>query len=216
MKKMIILIICFIFILTIGYNIYSKKNLSVFKEEKQKNIALTFDDGPKKSTTNRLLDELKKRNIKANFFVLGMYAEENPDIILRMINEGHLIGNHTYDHKSLYKIKDDEIKEEVNKTNEIIYNITGRIPEYFRPSYGNINEKIRKLIPLKVVKWTVDSKDWAFQNVDRIYNHVINKIKENDIILMHDIYDTSVDAALKIIDKLEKENYKFVTIDKLI
>ena len=130
-----------------------------------------------------------------------------------MADEGHLIGNHTYSHKNLYRLKETKIKEEIDKTNQIIEAITGKIPKYFRPSYGNYNGKILKLANMEAILWNLD---WKIKNSKRITYRVINKVNDGSIILMHDIYKSSVNAALLIIDKLQQEGYEFVTVEKLL
>lgn len=192
--------------------------LLAFKENNQeeKVIALTFDDGPHYKYTPYLLDELNKRNVKATFFVLGMNANNNLEILKRMNEEGHVIGNHTYSHKNLYRLKSQKIFEEIDKTNQVIEMMTHKPVQYFRPSYGNFNNKIAKLTDMQIVLWNIDSLDWKIKNSNKIANRVINKAHDGAIILMHDIYKSSVKAALKIIDKLQEEGYKFVTVDELL
>ncbi len=194
----------------------SQNDLLAFKTDNKKYIALTFDDGPHYKYTSLLLDGLKERNVKATFFVLGCNAEKNYSLLKRMADEGHLIGNHTYSHKNLYRLKETKIKEEIDKTNQIIEAITGKIPKYFRPSYGNYNGKILKLANMEAILWNVDSLDWKIKNSKRITYRVINKVNDGSIILMHDIYKSSVNAALLIIDKLQQEGYEFVTVEKLL
>ncbi len=185
-------------------------------QEDTKKVALTFDDGPHYKYTPMLLDELKKRDVKATFFVLGMNAETNYEIVKRMAEEGHVIGNHTYSHKNLFCLKEEAIKKEIMKTNDIIETLTGSSPKYFRPSYGNYNSNIVNLANMQVVLWNVDSLDWKSKNSNRITNRVLNKVQDGSIILMHDIYKSSVKAAIKIIDKLQSEGYKFVTVEELL
>ena len=194
----------------------SQNDLLAFKTDNKKYIALTFDDGPHYKYTSLLLDGLKERNVKATFFVLGCNVEKNYSLLKRMADEGHLIGNHTYSHKNLYRLKETKIKEEIDKTNQIIEAITGKMPKYFRPSYGNYNGKILKVANMEAILWNVDSLDWKIKNSKRITYRVINKVNDGSIILMHDIYKSSVNAALLIIDKLQQEGYKFVTVEELL
>ena len=160
------------------------------------------DDGPHPSYTAQLLDGLKERGIHATFFVTGEHAELHPDIIERMFNEGHLIGNHTYSHIQLTKGNRDKFKDELIKTNEILKEITG--------------ESFEKELNMFPVLWTVDPLDWSSRNVGRITEKIVSKTGENDIILMHDYYDTSVTAALKAIDELLEEGYTFVTVEEIL
>jgi len=212
MKKYIIVFLI-IMISSLSVSLKDEMTLPTFKESKK--IALTFDDGPNERT-EKLLDGLKERDVKATFFVLGVNALEHKEIIKRMYLDGHSIGNHTYSHKNLLKLTNEDILYEIEYTNFIIEDITGETPILFRPSYGNYNENIQNIANMEIISWTVDSMDWKLQNTKKIYNRVINDIEENDIILMHDIYKTSVDAALKIIDELKRQGYTFVTVDELL
>ena len=181
-----------------------------------KKIAITFDDGPHPRYTEQLLDGLKERGVVATFFVTGEHAELHPEIIERMIQEGHLVGNHTYSHIQLTKVNREVFKEELIKTNEILKNITGQEVQYVRPPYGSWDKSFEKELNMFPVLWTVDPLDWCSKNVDCIVEKIVNKVEENDIILMHDYYDTSVTAALKAIDELLEEGYTFVTVEEIL
>ena len=184
--------------------------------EEVKKIAITFDDGPHPSYTAQLLDGLKERGIQATFFVTGEHAELHPDIIERMFNEGHLIGNHTYSHIQLTKSNRDKFRDELIKTNEILKEITGEEVQYVRPPYGSWDKSFEKELNMFPVLWTVDPLDWSSRNVGRITEKIVSKTGENDIILMHDYYDTSVTAALQAIDELLEEGYTFVTVEEIL
>ena len=186
------------------------------EEADVKKIAITFDDGPHPSYTAQLLDGLKERGIHATFFVTGEHAELHPDIIERMFNEGHLIGNHTYSHIQLTKGNRDKFKDELIKTNEILKEITGEEVQYVRPPYGSWDKSFEKELNMFPVLWTVDPLDWSSRNVGRITEKIVSKTRENDIILMHDYYDTSVTAALQAIDELLEEGYTFVTVEEIL
>lgn len=178
--------------------------------------ALTFDDGPHPVYTQQLLDGLKERGVKATFFVTGEHAELHPDIIRRMHDEGHLIGNHTYSHIQLTASNRDQFKNELIQTNEILYDITGDEVQYVRPPYGSWDKKLETDLNMFPVLWNVDPLDWNIANANRVAQAVINKVSDNDIILMHDYYDTSVEAALMIVDELTQQGYEFVTVDKIL
>ena len=184
--------------------------------EEVKKIAITFDDGPHPSYTAQLLDGLKERGIQATFFVTGEHAELHPDIIERMFNEGHLIGNHTYSHIQLTKNNREKFRDELIKTNEILKEITGEEVQYVRPPYGSWDKSFEKELNMFPVLWTVDPLDWSSRNVGRITEKIVSKTGENDIILMHDYYDTSVTAALQAIDELLEEGYTFVTVEEIL
>lgn len=181
-----------------------------------KKIAITFDDGPHPYYTEQLLDGLKEREVKATFFVTGKHVEQYPELIERMHEEGHLIGNHTYSHLQLNRNNGEAFKEELIKTNELIEELTGQEVQYVRPPYGSWDKKFEKELNMFPVLWNIDPLDWCSDNVACIVQKVTSKAKENSIILMHDEYKSTVTAALQIIDALQKEGYEFVTVDEIL
>lgn len=185
------------------------KNLS-------KKVALTFDDGPDPFYTERLLDGLKERKVQATFFVTGVHAEQNPEIIARMYAEGHLVGNHTYSHIQLKTNNREKYKEELLKTSQILQEITGESVQFVRPTYGTWDKKLEKELDMLPVMWTVDPRDWCQSSAACITQSVVKEVQEGDIILLHDQYDPSVKAALMIVDELKKQGYEFVTVDKML
>lgn len=189
----------------------------IFTGERPK-IALTFDDGPNAIHTPVLLDGLKERNVKATFFLIGKNIEagNNAEIVKREKEEGHLVGNHTYSHIEITRVSDETAFQELKKTNDLIAEITGEPVQYMRPPFGLWQKKLEQRIHVLPVLWTVDPLDWATENVDEIVNKVVTEVEENDIILLHDCYKSSVKAALRIIDLLEAKGYQFVTVDELL
>ena len=179
-------------------------------------VALTFDDGPHGTYTSELLDGLKQRGVVASFFVLGEHVEGNEELILRMKEEGHLIGNHTFSHVKLDTLSDSAACDEVKRTCEAIEAVTGEKVEYIRPPYGAYNEELECMINLNKVLWTVDPQDWNTTDTNAIVRHVVNNVKDGDIILLHDIYPSSVAAALRIVDELKARGYIFVTVDDIV
>ena len=178
-------------------------------------IALTFDDGPS-IYTETLLEGLKERGVNATFFVVGENVERYPETVKREYEEGHLIGNHTYTHVDICKLSDEKAKEELGKTNEVVKQLLGIDLEYVRPPFGSWQKKLEKEVGMIPVMWSVDPLDWTTENVDEIVNRVVTEAEENDIILMHDYYKSSVQAALQIVDILQAEGYEFVTVDELL
>ena len=179
-------------------------------------IALTFDDGPSAVWTPGLLDGLKERGVKATFFLIGENADKNPEIVKRMAEEGHLIGNHTYHHVELIKVSENEARLELADTSAVIVRITGKEPEYMRPPFGTWQRKLEQDIQMLPVLWTIDPLDWTTENQDEIVNKVVTEAEENDIILLHDCYKSSVEAGLRIVDILQEEGFVFVTVDELL
>ncbi len=187
-------------------------------EERQelKKVALTFDDGPHYAYTKMLLDGLKEREVRATFFVTGEHAALHPDLVKRMYTEGHLIGNHTYSHMQLRQDNREAYKEELILTNEVIMEITGEEVVFVRPPYGSWDKSFEEELSMIPVLWTVDPLDWCSECVECIVRDVVRETEDGDIILMHDYFETSVTAALKIVDELIAEGFSFVTAEELI
>ena len=186
------------------------------EEPENKKIAITFDDGPHPVYTKQLLDGLQERKVKATFFVTGEQAENYPELIERMDEEGHLIGNHTYSHVQLRPSNRDTFKEELIRTSQVIYDITGKETEYVRPPYGAWDKTFETELNMFPVLWTVDPLDWCSSNAGCIARSILAKAGENDIILMHDEYESTVQAAFMVVDQLLKEGYEFVTVDEIL
>lgn len=181
-----------------------------------KKIALTFDDGPHPYYTEQLLKGLRERGAKASFFITGQNVEAYPEIVKKIHEDGHLIGNHTYSHTQLTSRNQEKFKEEIIKTNEVIKEVTGEDTIFVRPPYGSWNKEFEKELNMFPVLWTIDPLDWCSNDVSCIVKNVCTKIEENDIILMHDQYKSTITAALKIVDELQNEGYEFVTVDELM
>lgn len=192
---------------------YNINNTNYFKDKKL--VALTFDDGPNSKTTKKLLAELKKRQAKVSFFMLGEKATCEPDLVRSIYNEGHSIGSHTYSHKNLNTLTDQEIKDEINKTNELIRSITGSEVKYLRPPYGLFKEETLATSNMTFILWNVDTEDWKYKNSKRLTQYLVDHIEDGDIVLLHDIYESTITGVLDAIDILKPLNYEFVSIDEL-
>lgn len=186
------------------------------EEDVAKKIALTFDDGPHPRYTEQLLDGLKERNVVATFFVTGENAQNYPNIIRREQEEGHLIGNHTYSHIQLTSGNRETFRKELVKTNEILKNITGETVSFVRPPYGSWDKSFEKELNMFPVLWNIDPLDWCSHNAECIAAKVVENAGDGDIILMHDYYDTSVTAALEVVDVLQKRGFQFVTVEEIL
>ena len=185
-------------------------------EEEIKYVALTFDDGPRCSTTTELLDGLRERGACATFFLVGEQIEGNEDLLKRMAAEGHQVGNHTWDHTRLKGSSAEKVAAEVEKTDKKLREVLGEGEYWLRPPYGQLDEAQKAWIPVPMVQWSVDSRDWESKNTEKIVAKVLKEVKPNSIILLHDIYPTSVDAALQIVDTLQAQGYCFVTVEELL
>ncbi len=186
----------------------------------QKIVALTFDDGPG-PYTERLLDEMKKRNVRATFFVLGTRVDSYPELIRRMANEGHVVGNHSNSHRMLHKMTLAQVHNEMGQCAEKVEKILGHKPEVMRCPGGNCSNTVKQYAKdagVPILYWSVDTRDWESRNVQSIMNVAFgeNGIKDGSIVLMHDIYSTTVDAAVQMMDRLIQEGYVFVTVPELL
>ena len=181
-------------------------------------VALTFDDGPNASSTPILLDGLKERKVRATFFLIGENVEkdENEKIVKRMYEEGHLIGNHTYTHCNLSKLGTGEAKKELEQTDTVIEKITGKQPVFARASYGELPVDSEQDLSRIYIGWTVDPLDWMTEDTGAVVKTVVEEINPGDVILLHDCYPSSVQAAIRIVDLLQGKGYEFVTVDHLI
>lgn len=178
--------------------------------------ALTFDDGPSGRFTRRLLDGLAEREVKATFLLCGYRIRQYPQETQRIVNEGHEIGNHGYTHKNMQSLGHREIAQEIMDTQALLPN--GVTVRFLRPPGGCCNESVRQVAQargLAILSWSVDPKDWATQNADEVAQMVLNQVQDGDIILLHDMSDSSVDAALHIVDKLKEDGWQFVTVSQL-
>lgn len=183
-------------------------------------IAMTFDDGPHKEYTPKLLDELKKRNIKATFFLVGQCAAEYPDIVKRIVDEGHEVANHSWSHLALTKLGADGVRKQMDSTNEAIRKASGVTPTIMRPPYGatsnTLNKRFAEDFGMKVILWSVDPLDWKYRNSSKVYNAIVQNAHPGAIILAHDIHATTVAAMPETFDTLLSKGYKFVTVSELI
>ena len=211
------------FIIDIKENKVSKTNPVTYEydiiynkviNKENKLIALTFDDGPNYNT-NKVLEALKEHNVPATFFILGNKIKDNEHILKRIKKEGHEIGNHTYNHKILTRLKENNITEEIKSTSNLIYEVTGTYPKLLRPSYGIVNKKVRKLSNYPIIIWDIDTLDWKYHNSNRIAKRVLSKVTDGDIVLMHDIYSSTANALKIIIPELKNRGYTFVTVSEL-
>lgn len=198
---------------TVNSTVIKERNLEDFKDKKL--LAITFDDGPNYKITENLLDELDKRNVKVTFFMVGNRINSQTALVKEAYDRGHTIGSHSYDHKRLTKLSSDKLKEEIDTTNEIIKNITGEDVKFLRPPYGSYNKDLLNSIDMSFILWNVDTEDWKSKDKDKVCEHIITHASDGNIILLHDLYQTSVDGALCAIDKLKTEGYEFVTIEEM-
>lgn len=189
--------------------------LPVRAEEKAKYVALTFDDGPSGRFTDRLLDGLKERNAHATFLLCGYRIKEYPGEVRRIIEEGHEIGNHGYSHRNMQQLSRRDIAKELMDTQALLEGVSIR---FFRPPGGCCSDGVRQVAEarnLAILNWSVDPKDWAVSDAASVERAVMKNVADGDVILLHDMSDSSVSAALHIIDQLSAQGYRFVTASQL-
>ena len=190
-----------------------ERDINKFKNKKM--IAFTFDDGPNSKTTNKLLDNLDKYNARVTFFVVGNRVKTYEDTLKRAYDMGNLIGSHTYSHKNLFELNNNQIVDEIKKTNNVIKEVTGSNTLYLRPPYGNTNKNIKNLANMYNILWDLDTEDWKYKDKNKIAKYIIDNAHDGGIILLHDLYETSIDGALLAMEELSKNGYAFVTIEEM-
>lgn len=191
----------------------------------RREVALTFDDAPDDVFTPMVLDVLKREGVKATFFCVGNRIEKHPDVMRRIVAEGHVVGNHSYSHANLPKLSDEKFREEIRKTDELIRKFTGYTPSFVRAPYGNITEEQIKWLASqkrKIVGWNVDSLDWKSLSRDEVATNILAHVKPGAIILQHsaggvgeDLTGT-VEALPEVIRKLRADGVEFVTVARML
>ena len=184
--------------------------------EAPKYVALTFDDGPRRDTTARLLDGLRERGAGATFFLLGEQIAGNEDLVERMAAEGHQVGNHSWSHAKLQGVSRTTVDSEIGKTDALLRQLLGAGTYWVRPPYGLLDPQQFAWFPVPLVHWMVDPEDWRLRDADKDVAAVLKVVEPGDIILMHDTVPASVDAALRIVDTLQSRDYTFVTVEELL
>ena len=181
----------------------------------EKLLALTFDDGPRRSTTSSLLDGLARRGVHATFFLVGSNLDGNEELILRMEAEGHQVGIHSYNHKMLTGLNAADLYTEVGALRDWLTDLLGHDGFLLRPPYGKTDDALRRRAGAPIILWSVDPEDWSDDDSDRQTALILSQVQDGDIILLHDIYPSSVDTALRVVDALLDEGYYFVTVNEL-
>lgn len=177
-------------------------------------IALTFDDGPSQYT-EEIIDILKENEVNATFFILGNKVDSYQEVLIKSVRNGNELGNHSYNHKWLSRLSTPELIRQIDRTQKVIEEKIQYTPRYLRPTYGSTTNRIRKNTNLEIALWTVDTKDWKIHNIHRIVERATKNIEDGDIILMHDIFERSMEALKSIIPELKKQGFQFVTMSEL-
>ncbi len=188
-----------------GYNYLNTK----------KSVAITFDDSPNKNKTTNLLHILSDNKAHATFFVVGNKINSNKDILLSIKSFGNEIGSHTYSHKSMKKMTDEEIVNDFNTMNDLYYNLFQEDLKLIRPPYGSYKNSSLNLIPASFILWSLDTNDWRHHNSDYLVNYVLDNIKDGDIILFHDSYNSTINAVDKLLPLLYSKGYQVMSVSEL-
>lgn len=178
-------------------------------------LALTFDDGPKAETTPVLLDGLAQRGVEATFFLITDQLPGQEELVKRMVDAGHQVGIHTAGHQCLVGVDDTTFTQQVAGAREALAEVTGMEDFLLRPPYGLLDEGVRKRAESPIILWSIDTEDWKYKDAQRVKDWIVSHAEDGAIILLHDIYSTSVEGALAAVDELEREGYRFVTVDEL-
>ncbi|MBQ8381570.1 MAG: polysaccharide deacetylase family protein [Clostridia bacterium] len=211
-------------ILTLGLTLPRGNAVPITAKENgsPKRIALTFDDGPSTRYTGEILDILKEYGVKATFFTVGVNIEKAPDLLRRIVSEGHEIGNHTYSHPHLQKMDAATLAEELARTDALIRRVAGVSPTLFRPPEGVVTTSVKAAAQgggYRLVLWSIDTRDWALNPVSDILQTVKREASDGDIILFHDWVagrSPTPDALRQVIPWLIAEGYEFVTVGQLM
>lgn len=177
-------------------------------------IAITFDDGPGPYTI-QLLEVLEAYDARATFFMVGTNVSKYPETIKKMKEIGCELGNHTTHHARLTELDVPGIQNEIGVTNVEIQNIIGEAATLVRPPYGSYNEVVQSGVTFPLVMWSIDTRDWELKNVELVKNNVLNTVKDGEIILLHDIHETTVQAMLQVIPELINRGYQLVTVSEM-
>lgn len=193
---------------------YENENGYLYDKNK-KAIAFTFDDGPTGDKTNKIVEALNKNKAHATFFMVGNRMEYGKNVIMNVLNHGNEIGSHSYAHKNMAREKIDDLISEEEKTNEIYKSITGKDLIYTRPPYGAITKNVKESLNTIFITWNLDTEDWLHRNKNYIVDYVMENVSDGDIILMHDSYDSTVEAVEELLPKLYAAGYQVVSVSEL-
>ncbi|WP_419889080.1 polysaccharide deacetylase family protein [Paenibacillus xylanexedens] len=190
-----------------------------------KKVALTFDDVPDPRFTPQVLDILKKYDVRATFFIVGSRAEKHPDLVKRIVKEGHMVGNHSYNHPEFSKLSMTAFRKQILHTGDIIQRLAGYTPKMIRPPYGDINEEQLRWAAKQhysIVNWNVDSLDWKGLSKEQVKDNILSAVKPGSIVLQHagggvgSNLNGTIEALPEIIEELRNRGYELVTLDEML
>jgi len=207
MRKVCVLLLCFFLAVPV----------SASADERPRYIALTFDDGPSGRYTRRLLEGLEERDAHATFFLCGYRMAQDPELAGRIVSAGHEIGLHGYSHKSMRELSRRQIAAELEDTRALLPE--GCNPVWLRPPGGCCSDGVRQVAEvtgLAILDWSLDPQDWATRDITAVKRSILSAARDGDVVLLHDMTDSSVDAALAVIDSLQDRGFRFVTVSEMV
>ena len=178
-------------------------------------VALTYDDGPQTDAGNRILDTLAAYGAKATFFLVGDRCASRAAEVQRMVAEGHEVGNHTYQHKYLQKLGAEEIRSQISRGSDAIAAAGGVVPSLVRLPGGNKNATVLANVNYPMIQWSIDTRDWDHRNAQKTINEVLGKVRDGDIVLMHELYGATAEATATIVPELIARGYQLVTVSEM-
>lgn len=214
LKRSLIILLAIVMALYVNSSLYCNAR-------ETKRVALTFDDGPHYKYTTQILDILKKHDVRATFFTVGTNVERFPELIQREIAEGHEVANHTYSHKHMAALTESEFTSEVKDWEDLMTEDHGYISKLFRPPEGILTQRETEIISklgYDTVLWTIDTRDWAHNGVERIVDTVIGEVRDGSVILFHDFISgnsPTPEALDQIIPRLKEMGYELVSVSEL-
>lgn len=185
-------------------------------DPKKKLIAFSFDDGPSRKNTEKILKALDKNNARATFFMLGQNAKYYPDLVKKVEESGNEVAGHSWNHPLLTKLGKKGVKKQMSQMNEAIASVTGSDVGLLRPPYGSINRTVKNTVKDPLILWSIDTLDWKTLNADKTADAILKQAKDGDIILMHDIHAPTAEAVKKVLPKLEKKGFQVCTVSELL
>ena len=181
----------------------------------KKTVAITFDDGPSSSYNKKILEVLEKNKAHATFFMVGTMMNNCQKCVLDTYQSGNEVASHTYNHINIKKNSIEDVNESIKKTDDLFCQITGDHIKYVRPPYGAYNKTNLENVDYPLILWNIDPEDWRYHDVEKIVDHVMEHVSDGSIILMHEIYQTSLEALEILLPKLYALGYQVVSIGEL-
>lgn len=178
-------------------------------------VAFTFDDGPSSESTQRILDVLSANYSHATFFVVGRQTEQFPEVLQAIRAAGCEIGNHTFDHKNLTELSIEQVEQQIDDVNRSVNKATGEDTTLIRPPYGAYDDEVMSVLSKPVILWDIDSEDWKSRNAQTVCEKVLDEVHDGDIVLMHDIYESSADAVELLVPKLKERGFQIVSVSEM-